>query len=387
MNQRQLLTNTHRRKTISISGSKTLQEGIMSEKYDGNNYHHSEKNCEKVACKYCGKEFAYILKHLANSSICKSVYQENELNSLRLFSKSISDANKKIKAWKNYNSEDRAKKYQKEKHKVAENYYLDGLVKDQVELSKDASDERIECKCKRSLRKTSILKHIAHTNECKNYYKLPSSKEQLNTFKMTSRNESKRKKGEKLLQEKEEKRLRLIREDLLKKKTWLSQYLDQVIQNAKKKNFDGMTCAQKEFELEFERFKSIKMPNEFQDRITKLQNDIQDTFTMFETDIANLSQAANTVFRNLRLESDSLSKGSEYIQNLFEPLVGTWAGTSMSGYGSKNCYPIRYDWHDTRLKIDLELNEIAKVIKIPFQRRFNCTQVVGVCRKCIKTET
>jgi hypothetical protein len=35
---------------------------------------------------------------------------------------------------------------------------------------------------------------------------------------MTSRNESKRKKSEKLMQEKEEKRLRLIREDLLKKK-------------------------------------------------------------------------------------------------------------------------------------------------------------------------
>ena len=71
----------------------------------------SEKKCEKVACKHCGKEFAYILKHLANASICKSVYQEDELNSLRLFSKSISDANKKIKAWNNYKSEDRAKKY------------------------------------------------------------------------------------------------------------------------------------------------------------------------------------------------------------------------------------------------------------------------------------
>ena len=358
----------------------------------------SEKKCENVACKYCGKEFAYILKHLANVSICKSVYQEDELNSLRLFSKSISDANKKIKAWNNYNSEDRAKKYQKEKykvakkyqkikHKVAENYYLDGLVKDQGELSKDASDERIECKCKRSLRKTSILKHIAHTNECKNYYKLPSSKEQFNTFKMTSRNESKRKKSEKLMQEKEEKRLRLIREDLLKKKTWLSQYLDQVIQDAKKKNFDWMTCAQKEFELEFEQFKSIKMPNKFQDRITKLQNDIHDTFNMFERDIANLFQAANPVIRNLRLESNSLSKGSEYLQNLFEPLVGTWAGTSVIGHSSKNCYTIRYDWHDTRLKIDLELNEIAKVIKIPFQRRFNCTWRVGVCPKCIKTGT
>ena len=62
-----------------ISGSKTLQEGIMSEKRVP-----SETECEKVACKYCGKEFAYILKHLANSSICKSVYQEDELNSLRL---------------------------------------------------------------------------------------------------------------------------------------------------------------------------------------------------------------------------------------------------------------------------------------------------------------
>ena len=366
----------------------------------------SETECEKVACKYCGKEFAYILKHLANSSICKSVYQEDELNSLRLISKSISDANKKINAWNNYKSEDRAKKYQTEKHnvakkyqkikhEVAENYYLDGLVKDQGELNKDESDERVDCQCKRSFRKTSILKHIANTNECKNYYKLPSSKEQFNTFKMISSNESKRKKTEKLnalMQEKEEKRLRLIREDLLKTKTWVSEYLDQVILDAKKKNFDGMTCAKKEFELEFERFKSIKMPNEFQDRITKLQNDIQDTFAMFEKDIANLSQAGNTVFRNLRLESNSLSKGSEYIQNLFAPLVGTWAGTSVItkviiGRGSKNCYPIQYDWHDTRLKIDLELNEIAKVIKLPFQRRFNCTQIVGVCSKCIKTAT
>jgi hypothetical protein len=153
-----------------------------------------------------------------------------------------------------------------------------------------------------------------------------------------------------------------------------------------------MTCAQKEFELEFEQFKSIKMPNKFQDRITKLQNDIHDTFNMFERDIANLFQAANPVIRNLRLESNSLSKGSEYIRNLFEPLVGTWAGKSVItkvifGRASKNCYPIRYDWHDTRLKIDLELNEIAKVIKIPFQRRFNCTQVIGVCSKCIKTGT
>ena len=182
-----------------------------------------------------------------------------------------------------------------------------------------------------------------------------------------------------------------MREDLLKTKTWVSEYLDQVILEAKKKNFDGMTCAKKEFELEFERFKSIKMPNEFQDRITKLQNDIQDTFTMFERDIANLSQAANTVFRNLRLESNSLSKGSEYIRNLFEPLVGTWAGKSVItkviiGRASKNCYPIRYNWHDTRLKIDLELNEIAQAIRVPFQWKFSCTWVLGVCPKCTKTK-
>ena len=340
----------------------------------------SEKKCEKVACKHCGKEFAYILKHLANSSICKSVYQEDELNSLRLFSKSISDANKKIKAWNNYKSEDRAKKYQTEKHKVAENYYLDGLVKDQVELNKDESDERIDCQCKRSFRKNSILKHVANSTECKNYYKLPSSKEELKIFQITSKNESKRKKHEKLKYEKEQERLRMRRESVLQEKTCLVPYLDKIIKHAKKINLDGMNCAKQEFEFEFERFKEMKMPNKLEDKITTLQSFVHDTFKMFELDIANLSKIAETAIGEVCLDFKSIRKCREYINDLYKPV------DRRHTYTNKNFYTIREDWHDTRLKIDLELNEIAQAIRVPFQWKFSCTSVLGVCPKCTKTK-
>ena len=352
----------------------------------------SEKKCEKVACKHCGKEFAYILKHLANVSICKSVYQEDELNSLRLFSKSISDANKKIKAWNNYKSEDRAKKYktekhkvakkyQKIKHKVAENYYLDGLVKDQVELNKDESDERIDCQCKQSFSKNSILKHVANSTECKNYYKMPSSKAELKIFQITSKNESKRKKREKLKHEKEQERLRVRRESILHEKSCLAPRLDKIIKHAKEINLDGMNCAKQEFEFEFERFKEMKMPNKLQDKITTLQSSIHDTFKMFELDIANLSKIAETVIGEVCLDFKSIRKCREYINDLYKPL------DRRHTYTNKCFYTIREDWHDTRLKIDLELNEIAQAIRVPFQWKFSCTWVLGVCPKCTTTKS
>ena len=52
---------------------------------------------------------------------------------------------------------------------------------------------------------------------------------------------------------------------------------------------------------------------------------------------------------------------------------------------NEHFYTIRNDWHDVQLRVDLELNEIAKAIEIPFERVFKCTSVIGVCPKCIKT--
>ena len=143
-----------------------------------------------------------------------------------------------------------------------------------------------------------------------------------------------------------------------------------------------MNCAKQEFDFEFERFKEMKMPNKLQDKITTLQSSIHDTFKMFELDIANLSKIAETVIGEVSLDFKSIRKCREYINDLYKPL------DRRHTYTNKCFYTICEDWHDTRLKIDLELNEIAQAIRVPFQWKFSCTWpwVVGVCPKCTKTK-
>ena len=74
---------------------------------------------EKITCKYCYIKTAFILKHLAKNKDCRLAYNETELNALRLYSKNITDTNKRIRAWNNYDSEKEAKKYQEKKYDKA----------------------------------------------------------------------------------------------------------------------------------------------------------------------------------------------------------------------------------------------------------------------------
>ena len=71
---------------------------------------------EKITCKYCYIKTAFILKHLAKDRDCRLAYNETELNALRLYSKNITDASKRNRAWNQYDSEKEAKKYQEKKY-------------------------------------------------------------------------------------------------------------------------------------------------------------------------------------------------------------------------------------------------------------------------------
>ena len=79
-------------------------------------------NIEQITCKHCFKKSSYILKHIAMDKDCKSAYSEKELQSLRSYSKSITDTNKRIQSKNKYDSEEKAKKYQLKKKEIAENY-------------------------------------------------------------------------------------------------------------------------------------------------------------------------------------------------------------------------------------------------------------------------
>ena len=71
---------------------------------------------EKITCKYCFKKTAFILKHLAKDKDCRLAYNETELNAFRMYSKNITDTNKKIRARNKYDSEKEAKKYKEKKY-------------------------------------------------------------------------------------------------------------------------------------------------------------------------------------------------------------------------------------------------------------------------------
>ena len=79
------------------------------------------------------------------------------------------------------------------------------------------------------------------------------------------------------------------------------------------------------------------------------------------------------------MEYTSLCKSRDAIERLFKPIVGLQRQTE------EHFYTIRNDWHDIRLRIDLELSEIARAVGTSFSRIFECTWVVGTCPKCIAT--
>ena len=156
---------------------------------------------EKITCKHCCKKTAFILKHIAKDQDCKSAYNDDELNALRKYSKSITNANKRNLRFNKYNSED-----------AAEKYYINMLVKDQGEIYENQHEKRIECSsCKRKLKMKSILNHIARSSKCNEYYDLLSSKQELDSiqrqvdeYQSLRQDESKKKKMERLKHEKEE---------------------------------------------------------------------------------------------------------------------------------------------------------------------------------------
>ena len=79
---------------------------------------------EELTCKSCKGRFAYILKHLAKDKDCRSTYNENEYKSLKLYSKDMTDSNKRIAEANRYqkNKTQRAKKYLENKVKIAKHY-------------------------------------------------------------------------------------------------------------------------------------------------------------------------------------------------------------------------------------------------------------------------
>jgi hypothetical protein len=86
-----------------------------------------EETYELITCKHCFKEFAFILKHLDKENVCKSTYNETELNSLRMYSKSIKEAKrKKYKSDKyqldHYDKNFRAELYKNHKTLIAAKY-------------------------------------------------------------------------------------------------------------------------------------------------------------------------------------------------------------------------------------------------------------------------
>ena len=86
-----------------------------------------EETYELITCKHCFKEFAFILKHLDKEKVCKSTYNETELNSLRMYSKSIKDAKRRKYKSDKYQSEHydknlRAELYKNHKTVIAAKY-------------------------------------------------------------------------------------------------------------------------------------------------------------------------------------------------------------------------------------------------------------------------
>ena len=336
---------------------------------------------EKITCKHCCKKTAFILKHIAKDQDCKSAYNDNELNALGQYSKSISNANKRNLRFCKYNSED-----------AADKYYINMLVKDQGEIYENPLEKRIECNaCKRKLKMKSILNHIARSSKCHEYYDLLSSKQELESiqrqvdeYQKTRQDESKKKKIERLKHEKAERKIKLKQENIQLEKKSLMDGIERFKMEAQSKNENGMKSAKEEFDFELQKFKLAKISNKLHEKIIRLENSIQDTYMMFKHDIANIVKVAEDIARNVNLDYASLSHAGLALKSLFKPI---WSITGYRNEEIRKYYTIWNDWHDIRLRIDLELNEIAKSIGVPFKWAFSCSWFVGVCPKCVATKS
>ena len=81
-----------------------------------------EESYELIACKHCFKEFAFILKHLNQDEVCKSTYNETEIKSLEMYSKSIKDAKRRKRRSDNYDKNCRTELYENNKTGIAAKY-------------------------------------------------------------------------------------------------------------------------------------------------------------------------------------------------------------------------------------------------------------------------
>ena len=151
------------------------------------------------------------------------------------------------------------------------------------------------------------------------------------------------------------------------------------------RNEKGFEISREKFEKEFKRFKELSKSSEAQIKIQNLEHLIIDTQKMFEDDIFNLSNIAKIIVDKVALEDDSLQKAEDNLLDLYKPLIGT---SSYCNEG-EHIYLIVSDWHDVRLRIDLELFELSKSIGIEFKWADTCDwlQTVGrMCPKCKKTK-
>ena len=318
----------------------------------------------KIQCYGC----KYFLKHNAKSIKCNDEYQNPSLKA-------------ELEKFQN-NAKYRA---EQKRIKRAEDYSTRLLMR---ELEEELPTEgRIECKkCKRKFETNRILGHIAKSVVCMDFYDTPSMKIEFNRIKTKCQKESvqrrRKVRAEKYQKEREEERLIEEREDLVRRRDNIKKLPKQLKEEAHLNNLDGFNNAKKVFEPEFRRFLAEKSAI-LHDDIFELENLIQNTFEMFENDIRNLSMRANALVRDINLDYESLRKVKSDLENLFKPLIGLHYQTDES------FYTIRNDWHDTRLKIDLKMDQLAKSFGLSFKWVFNCTWLdimPRICPKCKRTK-
>ena len=255
------------------------------------------KRIKCQSCKYYFDESS-ILKHISKNVKCKDAYNSSDLKT--------EFQTIQFNARKRHGS----LYYDQIKEKVSERYFL--KMKSKESGIDTMSNTKIQCgACKRKLAKKSILNHISHSDNCKEYYSLPPMDKELETIKRDCEKESrlrkKQRRDEKYKSEKDDR---------------ISEFISLLKNKAESQNMTGLQSAKKEFELEFKRFRGIKMSPRFYLDIDKLENLMNDTFCMYAQDIERLTKMAEKIVESKRLENVNIQKSLGDVENLFSVILG-----------------------------------------------------------------
>ena len=341
-------------------------------------------------CKSCNKTFpeTSILKHITHSKSCLKQYNEEFEDEFSFLRHSADEGKKDIDAdnWamnKASISSKKAEKYSPAKRK--EDYEKKKAIRDQLTET---------CKsCKKNFLDTTIKKHIAQKQSCKDEYTDEQiefmtgwAKERKRLMEINHREENKEalavKRSHRNKEKKEKKHEEMIAENIRCSRIRFSGNKITHERNARIENEIKFNVAKNNFYPVFKTFHTYKLSKEDLKTVNTFQKTFQDMFDKFESEIDKVASATKDMEYEYQPELvytlESRDRNPEKYNNRqssFSKLQDLWSTLMRPNY------QIRDDWHDLCLKIDLTLKEIATRMKKSYEWEDSC-----FCDECLRVK-